>query len=654
MLKNLFNRLLSTPSSPSTAPAAEAAAAPGAARSHDDVASADALIAEGNELEDAGQLEQAEARYLRAADLAPGHARAHLNVGIVRAARDDAGGAIAAYERTLQIEPAHAFGNYNYARLALLRGELALARRLIATALRTKPDFPQALVVQSNVLDALDEPQAALAALEAALRLQPGDAGAWFNLGALQRRLGRPDEARDAAERALALDPGRLDALALQARAMREQGFAGEALPPLRRALASTPQDWPLRSLELLLMLFADDLPADAIFQRHAEFGADLERAVPVRFDRWPERGDPRRRLRIGYVSGDLCLHPVAFFLMPVLEQHDRTQVEVFCYSYGARQDPVSARLKAMSDHWREARDLSDEALADAIHADAIDVLVDLGGHSGQPRLGVFSQRPAPVQASWVGYLNTTGLTRIDFRLCDGRTDPLATAQPRHTERLLHLPVSQWCYRPMVDEPLEPVAPFERNGHLTFGSFNAALKVTPATCRHWGDVLAQVPDSRLIVANVDSQRKRAAIRGAIEGRGVAAERIEFLPRVPLNEYLPLYDAVDIVLDTLPYGGGTTTFDALWMGVPVVTAIGDTSVSRSGASILEEVGLDDWIAPSVDAYVDVAVARAGEREALAALRRTLRDRLQASPITDSARFVRDLEAACREMWLARGA
>jgi predicted O-linked N-acetylglucosamine transferase (SPINDLY family) len=308
----------------------------------------------------------------------------------------------------------------------------------------------------------------------------------------------------------------------------------------------------------------------------------------------------------------------------------------------------VTERLRALSDHWRDVAALGDAQVADAIHADGIDVLVDLGGHTGVPRMAVLAQKPAPVQVGWVGYLNTTGLTRIDYRLSDARADPLDIAQPHHTERLRHLPVSQWCYRPMVDEAVAATPPFERNGHLTFGSFNAALKLSDTVCLRWGAALARLPGSRLIVANVNSERKRAAIRAALASQGVVSDRVDFLARVPLNRYLGLYNQVDVALDSFPYGGGTTTLDALWMGVPVATAVGDTSVSRSAASVLHELGLDDWIATSPDDYADIVVARASDREGLRRLRRELRPRLQASPLTDMARFVRDLEAAYRAM------
>jgi predicted O-linked N-acetylglucosamine transferase (SPINDLY family) len=659
MLKSLLNRIRSAPPVPPTsAPATEAAststpapAAPQGPRP-EDVARADALVAEGNALEDGGQPERAERLYREAIEAAPDHPRGHLNLGIALAARGDIDGAIAAYERVLAIDPDHPFGNFNLARQAFVAGDHERARALLEAALRTKPEFPQALVLQASVLDALDRPDEAVEALKLALRLQPEESGAWFNLAALLHKLGRCDEGEAAVRRTLEHTTDQPGALVLLSWLLRDQGFANEALAPLQAVIAQYPTDWLKRSFELILMIFAEGVPVQDIVRRHLEFGADLEKAVPERFQHAADRGDPQRRLRVGYFSCDFKLHPIPFFLIPVLERHDRSRVEVFCYSFVEKPDGITERVKQLSDHWRDVTTMSDTEAADAIHADGIDVLVDLVGHTGLPRLGIFSQKPAPVQVSWIGYLGTTGMSRMDFRLCDRRTDPLELAQPLHSERLVHMPFSQWCYRPMVDEPVS-VGPVERNGHVTFGSFNAPLKISTAMCRRWGEVLMRVPRSRLLITNVDSERKREAIVRDLASVGVEADRLEFLPRVALNKYPALFHEVDISLDTYPYGGGTTTFDALWMGVPVVTAVVDTPVSRSAGSILAALDLGDWIAQSIDDFVEVAVARASDLPRLAELRGTLRARMKASPLTDAARFTKDLESAYRQMWLAKG-
>jgi predicted O-linked N-acetylglucosamine transferase (SPINDLY family) len=253
------------------------------------------------------------------------------------------------------------------------------------------------------------------------------------------------------------------------------------------------------------------------------------------------------------------------------------------------------------------------------------------------------------VQASWAGYLNSTGVKAIDYRLSDARCDPLERSQPLHCERLLLLPDSQWCYRPWSESTLQPEPPFERNGHITFGSFNSSAKLTQPMLVRWAALLNRVPGARLRIGDVPSDRERAAIAGVVSAAGIDAGRFEFLPRVGTRQYYDLVSSVDIALDAYPYGGGTTTFDALWMGVPVVTAVGELPVSRSAASVLSALDMDAWIASSITDFVDVAAARAADREEIARQRRTLRARLEASPLTDHARFAGSMEAAFRQMW-----
>lgn len=574
MLKNLFNRW--------RPPAASAAAPPLAAPA--DIAGADALIAQGDAFEAAGDLAAAEALYRQAAALAPGHARTHLNLGIVLGARGQETSAIAAFERVLSIDPSHVFGNYNLARLMVLRGDTARARALVNEALRARPTFPQALE--------------------------------------------------------------------LLARIERDEGFAEETLGVLRTIVEREPGNWIHRSFELMLMNHVEGIQAADLYRRSVELGTALEQAVPARFEHRQGRGDPMRRLRVGYLSPDFAGHPVAFFLAPVIEGHDRAQVEVFCYSLVVQADAVTSRIRSACDHWRDVADLDDEGIADTIASDRVDVLVDLMGHSSTPRAGVLCQRPAPVQVGWLGYLNTTGLTRVDFRISDARSDPPALAQALHTERLVALPDSQWCYPGNPAHAFDPVPPFERNGHITFGSFSAALKITPGTCRRWARVLLRLPGSRLVIGDITAERKRAALREIFAGEGVAAERVEFRPRVGTGEYMALYNGVDMTFDPFPYGGGTTTFDSLWMGVPVAATLGQTPVSRSAASILAALGLEEWIAGSPDDFVEMAVARASDRAALRMLRASLRSRMQASALTDMPRFVGALESAYRRMWIEK--
>jgi len=665
---------------------------------------AERLIAEGNRAEDAGELEQACALYREAVRLAPQSAKAHLNLGIALQARGDEAGAVAGYQQALAIDAANPYAYYNLGKLRHERGAHAEAERLLRQALRARPDFPQARVMLACALDAQARPEAAVVELEA-LAPEKRDFGAHFILAGILRKLGRLDAAADALRRALVLEPRNLDARSALFHLLEAQGDpAGaareleavlkerpdwadalynygvvlkklmrpdEAEVALRRALAAepgfvratrllggvllgqcridealelyrrAPRDLDLASAELFALNASEQISDDELFARHAEFGRNLEQAVPARFS-FSNPKHPARRLRIGYVSGDFSYHVVALFMQPVLERHDRRAFEVFCYSSAERVDQYTRQLAKASDVWRPCAGMSDTQLADAIHADGIDILVDLAGHSGEPQLRVFAQKPAPVQATWLGYLNTTGLTRIDYRVTDAHADPLGLTEARHTEKLVRLPHSQWCYRPFISATATAAPPCVRNGYVTFGSFNQVLKVSQASRRLWAGLLRKVPGARLVVLGVPPGRAHDDLRKDIPEAKV-------VPYVSLQDYFAWYNQVDVALDTTPYSGGTTTCDALWMGVPVLTTPGERPSSRSAASVLTTAGMGEWIASSAEDYLERAAEFAGDTQRLANLRATLRARLQASPLMDEVGFTKNLETLYRQIW-----
>ncbi|MDE2604396.1 MAG: tetratricopeptide repeat protein [Burkholderiales bacterium] len=610
------------------------------------------LIAAGNTAEDAGRLQEALDLYRRAAALAPQLPAAHLNLGIAQEALGDAASARASYERVLALELDHPFGAYNLGKLDFVQGRLESAEALLRRALARKPDFPQACTVLASVLEARGQLEAAADAIAEAVRLQPEDGGALSLQTGILARLGRLDEAEAAAARAAALLPQDADAQAVHAFRLVDQGFAAEAMAPLRRAIELAPHRFELRSRELFLLNLVEGVDVRDLAARHRALGARLEAAVPARAH--VPRDAAGRRLRIGFVSGDFLGHPVTLFLLPVLERRSRDRFEVFCYSSTRKPDAFTRQVQQLSDHWVDASGWHDLRLAEAIAADAIDILVDLSGHTSTARLGAFAAKPAPVQVTWVGYLNTTGLTRMDYRLTDARCDPPEMSQSLHTEQLLLFPHSQWCYRPFLVVEPAPAAPCERNGYVTFGSFNNTIKLTHETAWRWGRILRELPTARLLVAGVGSERKRQSLLEAIVEGGGEAARVRFAPRTDLQGYYELMNQVDIALDSYPYGGGTTTFDALWMGVPVVACTGPLPASRSAASVLEVLGLPDWVAPDISRYQEVAVERTRDTAAIAHLRRTLRERLRASPLMDEAGFVAAFEALLEQAWRERGA
>ena len=659
-------------------------------------ASAAELVAAGNRAEGESRAREACELYRRAIETDPKHAPGYLNLGAALEALGEPEGAADAYRALLGIDAANPHASYNLGRLRFAAGAAAEAEPLLRDALRARREFPEARIVLACALDAQGKLEAAAAELDGAR-----DFGGLFIQAGILRRLGRLDAAASALRRALALEPDNLDAHAALSQVLDAQGdhrgAAGaleailrqrpqwaealynygaalnklmrprEAEDAFRRALQAeprfvrarrmlggvllgqcrvdealalyreAPREPELESAELFALNAAGQVAEDELFARHAEFGRRLEAVSPLRFV-FSNKKEATKRLRIGYVSGDFAYHVVTLFLLPVLERHDRAAFEVFCYSTSPRVDEYTRKVASRADAWRPAAGLSPEQLADAIHADGIDILVDLAGHSGEPQLRVFAQRPAPVQATWLGYLNTTGLTRIDYRISDRHADP---ADVRHTEKLARLPHSQWCYRPFISVVANTNPPCARNGFITFGSFNQMLKLSPASRRLWRQVLERVPGSRLVILGVPPGRAHDDLLKDIP-------EATLVPYVSLQDYYAWYNQVDIALDTTPYSGGTTTFDALWMGVPVLTAPGERPSSRSAASILASAGLGEWIASDAQDYVERAV-QLSKHDLLSNLRATLRARLQASALMDEAGFTKDLETLYRQMW-----
>lgn len=559
---------------------------------------------------------------------------------------DDAHGAL---KRAIAIDPESADANYALAALLLARGKPGDAEGLLRAVLKHDPHSVDAHARLFEVYDSRGDLPAAAAEMEAVLRGRPDWADALYNYGCVLKKLMRLTDAESAFHRALAADPGHSRAYRMLGSVLLGQCRTDEALALYRRARERCPGDFDLESAELFALNSSEQIAEDALFARHAAFGTRIEQAHPPRFKPFRNARDPERRLRIGFVSGDFCYHVVTLFTLPVVERHDRSAIEVYCYSTGGRVDDYTRQLSARAGVWREVSSLSASGLADAINRDGIDILVDLGGHSGIPQLAVFAQQPAPVQATWLGYLNTTGMTRIHYRISDRHADPPGLTDRYHTETLVRLPHSQWCFRPFISVACAEMPPFVRNGHVTFGSFNQALKISRAVRRLWAGILQRLPGSRLVILGVAEGRARDDLVTDLAGAGGERARITVLPYVSLQDYYNWLNAVDIALDTAPYSGGTTSCDALWMGVPVVTAPGSRPSSRSTASILSTAGLPEWIASSPEDYVRLAVESARDEALLAGLRKSLRERLRQSPLMDEERFVRDIENAYRHMW-----
>lgn len=558
--------------------------------------------------------------------------------------------AIKCYREAIGLEPARAEIHFHLGNVLTVQGNIDQAGEAYREAIRLNPDYAEAHLNLGNVLRPQGKLDEAVAAYRQAIRLLPRYAKAHTNLGVTLQEQGRLAEAVAVGRQAIALQPDLADSHSNLAVALWHQGKLDEAAAELRRAIALQP-DHARAFSSLLFCLQYDDRLTDDLFAEHRSFGARFDRAAPERAT-YASDCDPARRLRIGYVSPDFRWHSVAFFIEPLFQEHDRSAVEVFCYADVTRPDGVTAHLRGMVDHWVDSAGLPDDALAERIRRDRIDILVDLTGHTATNRLLVFARKPAPIQVTWLGYPHTSGLSAMDYRLVDAVTDPPGEADAAATETLLRLGGCFLCYGGVGGgpEPTEP--PCLSTAAVTFGSFNNPAKLSGATYDAWAALLARLPQARLLLKGspFGDPDTRAMYLARFAERGVGADRLELMPRLPAPDvHLSIYNQVDIALDPFPYNGTTTTCEALWMGVPVVTLRGNRHAGRVGASLLTQVGLTEFIADSVEDYVATAVALAHDPTRLTALRGTLRPRMLASPLCDARAFARKMEAAFRLMW-----
>lgn len=409
-----------------------------------------------------------------------------------------------------------------------------------------------------------------------------------------------------------------------------------------KRALAST---------RLFVLHYSPEWTSAAIAAEHQAWGLRYFKSFPQRHFTNSRKLD--RPLKVAYISPDLRIHAVVFFLQPVLAAHNPAQVSVYLYSDVKKPDAVTLQLKEQhAVHWRDCAGLDDDSVMAMLADDQIDILVDLAGHTASNRLPLFAQRAAPLQVSWIGYPNTTGLTTMDYRITDGNADPPGMTDHLHTEKLVRMPDSFLCYRPGADFPEPSVCPHLHHGYITFGSFSNFVKVTPQVLELWARILAEVSDSRLVfrARGLAETRFLADIAPIFMRHGVAPERIAILGHArSVVENLGDYGKIDIALDTFPYNGTTTTCESLCMGVPVATLAGDAHVSRVGVSLLSSLGLPELIAKNGDDYVKIAVELALDETRLLLLRRTLRQRILDSPLTDNVAFTNHLEQLYRSIW-----
>lgn len=610
------------------------------------------LIGKGNLLEDGGEPTKALALYDTATELAPFLARSHLNRGNALAACEDFNGAIEAFSKALEIDPNYAGAHFNLGNTYLRFGKLELACEAFTQALRVRPDYVDAEVALGAALDDLRQFESACAHYRRALKLQPDYVQVHCNLANSLKKLNRFEEALKSYQHTIALDPQYADAYNNMATVLQDLGRLDEAKSGYLKALELKPDSIDTLGNLLFVLNYVEPDPCCSPLAHARKFGDLVARKVEP-YEHWNVSLHTDRCLRVGFVSGDLREHPVGFFLENVLKalvQRSAGRLLCVAYSNHSFEDAITQRLRSNFQLWRSCVGLSDAALAKQIHDDAIDVLIDLSGHTASNRLPAFAFRPAPVQVSWLGYFGTTGVQAMDYLLADPWTLPLSD-ECNFTEKIWRLPETRLCFTPPALSIDVSKLPALDNGYVTFGCFNNLTKMIEPVVALWSTILRAVPESRLFLKspqlNEPSVRQRVQEQFSIHG--IDFSRLLFEGLSPRHEYLAAYHRVDIALDPFPYTGGTTTVEALWMGVPVVTLAGDRYLSRQGVGLLANAGLNNWIANTTLDYVEIARSRSSDLQSLCSLRAQLREQVLGSPIFDAPRFAQHFENALRDMW-----
>lgn len=628
-----------------------------------------------------GHLDQAAACYCRSIQMAPNYAEAHYNLGLVRRQEgrlDEAcvcfrratqchpamaeawndlgcvlgqqgnlGESLACFRCALEVKPRAAEFHHNLGVAHRDMGHAAEAVACFRRAVELKPDYAEALLDLASTLQNLGDVEA-VAFYQRAVALRPDDAEALNSLGSALQTLGRLEAAHACLRLALERNPGYAEAYGNLGNVLKDQGKIPEAVASYRHAINLKP-GLPLTHSCLLLGLqyLAHITPAELLAE-HTKY--DQVHATPLRSELRPHAKvrDPARTLRLGFVSPNFNRHPVGYFYVRPLEFLRQEEFHTILYSTAGREDVITSRFRAAAHTWRDLPGISDDALAKQIRDDDVDVLFDMASHAGGNRLLVLARKPATIQIAWAG---PTGISAVDYLLTDQYLVP-AGAESNYREKVLRLPDAYACYDPPSDAPPVGPSPVLTQGHVTFGSLNNLAKLTEEVLDLWGMILRRLPSARLLIryhnATTDPGAQRR-LRECFAAAGVDASRVDLLPSTPYAQRLDVYQQIDLALDTFPFSGCTTTCEALWMGVPVITCPGETYLSRQSFSILRNVGLDEFVAYDPTEYVDLAVATAADFPRLAARRACLREQMAASPLCDGRRFAAGLTRLLRDVW-----
>ncbi len=642
------------------------------------------MFGRAHAFQERGELEKAIKWYGNALEMNPDYAIAHNNLGNVLKEQGAFDKAISAFRRALDLDRDFAEAHNNLGVLLIEQGEIDEAIRFYRDAIRIDPEFAIAHNNLGNALNALRQFDEAIVCYKQALALKPDYASAHCNLGVAYKDMGKIDEAIKCYRKAVEvksdfasahnnlgtalLDKQRLDdAVVCLSRAIELKPTFGwahnnlgnvfkykrqldKAMCCYRRALAVEPEITGAHSNLLQSLHYLPAITLSELASEHAEF--QKVHAAPLRAEWRPHENfvDPNRPLRVGFISADFVKHPVSYFLIRALENMNRDEFEIVCYADRVRPDEMTKRFQNVSKIYRDVSWRNDEQLAEVVREDQIDVLFDLAGHTAGNRMLVFARKPAPIQVTWLGYVGTTGLEAMDYIMAD-RFEIPTEADEYHCEKVIRLPDGYVCYEAPEYAGKVSSLPAMSRGHVTFGSFNNPAKITQQVVDVWAKILNRVQASRLVLKfkGMGEPSVAAELHDSFASQGIDAARVECLGWTPHVELFEAYRRIDVALDTFPYGGGLTTCEALWMGVPVITCPGETFASRHSLSHLSNVGLTETVAATLDEYVELAVSMADDLKRLEAIRAGLRERMAASPLCNGKQFAGNLTRVLRDVW-----
>lgn len=593
-----------------------------------------------------GRADEAEASARRAVELEPANTAFLVTLAAVQHARRQLDDAASTLRRVVELDPDHLDARYDLGDMLYRRHRYAEAIACYQEVLARKPDHANALRHLGLSQFRLGRLDAAIASLEQARSLDPTHANTLCDLGGVMHRAGKLSQARPILEHAFELDPDNSNVLGALAHVYFGLGEWQASLRMARRQLDVAPS--PEVHSMMLFILSHCCLDGDELTREHAGFGARWEAPLRSLQQDHPNERDPARPLRVGIVSADLFNHAVSRFVAPMFEAlKDNDRLAIYIYYNNTIEDDMTRAQRACVTAWREIADLEDDAAEHMIRADGIDILIDLSGHSALNRLPLFARKPAPVQATWIGYAGTTGMTSIDYILCDRYLVPPGRYDHQFTEQIVRLPLGA-PFLPEVHAPEVNALPALKNGYLTFGSFHRASKLSKDVIAQWAKLLHAVPTSRMLLGGTEDGIDDMLL-GWFADEGIAPERLLLRRRANVYEYLRQHHEVDVCLCPFPYTGATTVGHALWMGVPTLTTVGATNPSHAAATFLSHIGLDTFVTDSEETYVKLGVFLSENVSALAAMRATMRDRFLKSVLGYPGVAAAGFEVALRRMW-----